>query len=64
MTNKQFHAYRESQRLSNLHKSFSYRSFPSRRQSHSTSHGNMDIKEKGMRIIPGVGLETQLARRD
>lgn len=35
----------------------SARSFPSRRQAKNTSHGDMKIIEKNMRIIPGVKIE-------
>lgn len=33
---------------------------PSRRASKSTSHGTMSIHLSSFRVVPGVGLETQV----
>lgn len=57
MTNLQFAVMQQHSRYASLHRMFSERSFPSRRAAKSTSHGDMRIKEKKMKIIPGIRIE-------
>lgn len=57
MTNKELHSLLTIQRAMSKHRVHSLRHFPSRRQAKSTSHGDVRIMERRMRVIPGVRIE-------
>ena len=63
MTNRELHSLLTYYRLAKKQAIHSSRSFPSRRTAKSTSHGNLNNPDKkAFRVIPGVGLETQLKK--
>ena len=57
MTNREFFHLLSIGKSVKAMRGYASRNFPSRRAAKSTSHGDMRIQEKKMRIIPGVRIE-------
>jgi hypothetical protein len=61
MSITEFRRLRQFQHSNALQHIHAIRPFPSRRAAKSTSHSNINNPDKkNFRVIPGVGLETQL----
>jgi hypothetical protein len=64
MTITEYRHLRQFEYANALQRIHAIRPFPSRRTAKSTSHSNINNPDKkNFRVIPGVGLETQLRNR-
>lgn len=60
MTTSHFRSLLAQSYAAKRHSIYSHRNTPSRRTSKSTSHGTLNVHLKSFKVVPGVGLETQV----